>query len=105
MELMAVIAGLRGIKTPATVELTSDSQYVLKGLSEWMPNWKKRGWKTASKQPVKNSDLWKTLDDLAAMHEIRFHWIRGHAGHAENDRADSLAVQARERLVRGPSTP
>lgn len=100
MELMAVIEGLRGIKTPARVELTSDSQYVLKGLSEWMPNWKKRGWKTASKQPVKNSDLWKTLDELAALHEVRFHWIRGHAGHAENERADALAVQARERLVR-----
>lgn len=99
MELRAVIEGLRGIKKPSEVDLTSDSQYVLKGLSEWMPNWKKRGWKTASKQPVKNVDLWKELDELASLHEVRFHWIRGHAGHAENERADALAVEARERLA------
>lgn len=94
MELTAVIEGLAALKAPSTVDLTSDSQYTLKGLDEWMPNWKRRGWKTADKKPVKNEDLWRRLDDLAARHDIRFHWIRGHAGHPENERCDALAVAA-----------
>lgn len=94
MELMAVIEGLRALKSPSLVDLTSDSQYVLKGLDEWIDGWKRRGWKTASKSPVKNVELWKSLDELKAKHTLRFHWIRGHTGHAENERCDELAVAA-----------
>ena len=100
MELMAVIEGLRLLTKPTIVELYSDSQYVLKGLKEWLASWKRRGWKTADKKPVKNVELWKTLDELAQKHDVRMHWIRGHQGHPENERADSLAVKAREDLVR-----
>lgn len=94
MELMAVIQGLEALTTRSRVELTSDSEYVLKGLKEWMAGWKKRGWKTAAKQPVKNQDLWQRLDALVAQHDVSFHWIRGHAGHPENERCDALAVAA-----------
>lgn len=100
MELQAVIEGLRALKAPSIVDLTSDSQYVLKGLKEWIKGWKKNGWRTSGKQPVKNAELWRELDDLAAAHEVRFHWIRGHNEHPENERADRLAVAAREALVR-----
>lgn len=101
MELMAVIEGLGALERPSVVDLTSDSQYVLKGLESWMAGWKKRGWKTADKKPVKNRDLWERLDELIQTHEVRFHWIRGHKGHAENERCDELAVRAREALVAG----
>lgn len=101
MELMAVIEGLSALERPSVVDLTSDSQYVLKGLESWMAGWKKRGWKTADKKPVKNRDLWERLDKLMQDHDIRFHWIRGHKGHPENERCDKLAVQAREALVAG----
>ncbi|MBN8598876.1 MAG: ribonuclease HI [Planctomycetes bacterium] len=100
MELMAVIRGLEALKAPSIVELFSDSQYVLNGLKEWMEGWKKKGWRTASKQPVKNIDLWQELDALKSRHELRFHWIRGHNEHPENERCDQLAVAAREALVR-----
>lgn len=100
MELMAVIEGLRLLTKPSVVELYSDSQYVLKGLKEWLTSWKRRGWKTADKKPVKNVELWQTLDELAQKHDVRMHWIRGHQGHPENERADRLAVKAREDLVR-----
>jgi ribonuclease HI len=99
MELTAVIEGLRELTKPSYVELTSDSQYVLKGLEEWLVGWKRRGWKTAAKKPVKNEDLWRILDELASEHEIQFHWIRGHTGHAENERCDVLAVQAYKALM------
>jgi ribonuclease HI len=101
MELTAVIEGLSALTRPSVVELYSDSQYVLKGLNEWMPGWKKKGWRTASKQPVKNVDLWKQLDTLKDGHEIRFHWVKGHAGHPENERVDELAVIERDRYARG----
>lgn len=101
MELMAVIEGLGALNRRSVVELYSDSQYVLKGLKEWMAQWKARGWRTASKKAVKNEDLWRRLDELMGEHEVRFHWIRGHRGHPENERADGLAVGARERLVEG----
>ncbi|GAB4384060.1 MAG: ribonuclease HI [Phycisphaerales bacterium] len=94
MELRAVIEGLSMLSRRSVVELYSDSQYVLKGLEEWLESWKRRGWKTASKQPVKNEDLWRRLDELRSRHEIRFHWIRGHQGHPENERCDELAVAA-----------
>jgi ribonuclease HI len=101
MELTAVIEGLTLLTRPSRVELHSDSKYVLDGLSDWLAGWKRRGWRTADKKPVKNEDLWRRLDELASRHEVRFHWIRGHAGHPENERADALAVGARERLVAG----
>lgn len=96
MELQAVIEGLSALKTPTKVELWSDSQYVLNGLKEWMDSWKKRGWKTADKKPVKNQDLWVALDDLKTKHTITFHWVRGHNNHPENERCDRLAVEARD---------
>ena len=99
MELMAVIEGLSLLTKPSVVELYSDSQYVLKGLKEWLASWKRRGWKTADKKPVKNVELWTRLDELAQKHDVRMHWIRGHQGHPENERADRLAVKARESLV------
>ncbi|MEQ8316534.1 MAG: ribonuclease HI [Phycisphaerales bacterium] len=101
MELMAVIRGLGALAKPSRVELYSDSQYVLKGLKEWMASWKKRGWKTASKQPVKNQDLWMQLDELVQKHTLSFHWVRGHNDHPENERADALAVAARDEAARG----
>lgn len=104
MELTAVIEGLATLTSPSIVELYADSQYVLKGLEEWMPAWKKRGWRTASKKPVKNRPLWERLDELIGVHEVRFHWIRGHDGHRQNERADELAVAAREALVKARST-
>lgn len=94
MELMAVIEGLSTLSRTSVVDLHSDSQYVLKGLDEWLASWKKRGWRTAGRQPVKNEDLWRRLDALKSKHEIRFHWIRGHDGHPENERCDALAVAA-----------
>jgi ribonuclease HI len=100
MELMAVIRGLEALGKPTRVELYSDSQYVLNGLREWMAAWKKRGWKTASKQPVKNQDLWMRLDELMAVHTLSFHWVRGHNDHPENERADRLAVAARDEAGR-----
>ena len=99
MELMAAIQGLSALKSPSLVDLTSDSQYVLNGLKEWIKAWKARGWRTADKKPVKNQELWEQLDELAGRHQVRFHWIRGHNEHPENERADRLAVAAREALV------
>ncbi|MFG0274239.1 MAG: ribonuclease HI [Phycisphaerales bacterium] len=100
MELLAVINGLRALTSPSRVEVYSDSQYVLNGLNEWMDNWKKRGWKTASKQPVKNQDLWETLDTLRTTHALTYHWIKGHNEHPENERCDKMAVAARDRAAK-----
>ena len=91
MELMAAIQALEALTKPCTVQLYSDSSYVLKGITEWMPNWKKRGWKTASKHPVKNVDLWQRLDAAIAPHDIEWKWVKGHSGDKGNDRADALA--------------
>ena len=93
MELMAAIQALATLTRPCEVSLTTDSEYVRKGVLEWMSNWKKRGWKTASKQPVKNQDLWKQLDDQLAKHQVQWHWVKGHSGHPGNERADDLANQ------------
>lgn len=101
MELLAVIEGLGSLTRPCLVDLYSDSQYVLKGLNEWMAGWKRNGWRTSGKQPVKNQDLWRRLDDLIQTHELRFHWIRGHTGHPENERCDELATLAAKALGRG----
>lgn len=94
MELMAAIRALESLKRPCRVQLTTDSQYVRRGITEWLPMWKKRGWRTASKQPVRNADLWQRLEAAAAPHEIEWHWVRGHSGHRENEIADQLANQA-----------
>ncbi|MGE8504327.1 ribonuclease HI [Pseudomonas berkeleyensis] len=91
MELMAAIAGLIALTRPCTVKLVTDSQYVMKGIQEWLPNWKKRGWKTASKEPVKNADLWQKLDEEVNRHQVSWQWVRGHTGHPGNERADQLA--------------
>jgi len=91
MELLAAISALEALKKPASVDLTTDSQYVRKGITEWIHNWKRNGWKTADKKPVKNADLWQRLDAALKPHDVRWHWIKGHAGHAENERADQLA--------------
>ncbi|ESQ77531.1 ribonuclease HI [Asticcacaulis sp. YBE204] len=94
MELMAVIMALEALKEPCEVELHADSQYVLKGIKEWIHSWKARGWKTADKKPVKNDDLWKRLDEARQRHKIHWHWVKGHAGHEMNERADGLANKA-----------
>lgn len=91
MELMAAIEGLKALKDPCQIQLYTDSKYVLKGLTEWMPDWKKRNWKTAAKKPVKNVDLWKALDSQAARHQIDWHWVKGHSGDPGNEKADELA--------------
>lgn len=91
MELTAAIKGLEALNRPCEVDLTTDSQYVRKGITEWIDGWKRRGWKTAARKPVLNQDLWQRLDQLAATHRVHWHWVRGHAGHAENERVDALA--------------
>ena len=101
MELSAVIHGLGALTRPSLVDLYSDSQYVLNGLKEWLASWKKRGWKTTDKKPVKNQDLWEALDQLQARHEVRFHWVRGHDEHPENEECDAMAVAARDAAARG----
>jgi ribonuclease HI len=101
MELMAAIEGLKELTRPCDVALTTDSQYVRKGITEWITNWKKRGWKTASKQPVKNADLWKELDQQVQGHKIQWHWVKGHSGHRENEIADDLANKGVDKVMRG----
>ena len=91
MELMGAIAALEALKKPCQVELHTDSQYVMKGISEWIHNWKRRGWKTADGKPVKNDDLWRRLDEARARHDVKWRWVKGHAGHEFNERADELA--------------
>lgn len=98
MELMAAIAGLEALRRPWEVTITTDSQYVRQGITEWLANWKRRGWKTADRKPVKNVDLWQRLDAAAAAHCIEWHWVRGHSGHPENERADALANEAIDEL-------
>ena len=98
MELTAVIEALAALKRPCRVVLHTDSQYVMKGITEWIHNWKKRGWRTAAKEPVKNVDLWKKLDDAVGAHEIEWKWVKGHAGHDGNERADALANKGVESL-------
>ena len=100
MELMAAIRALESLTRQCSVKLTTDSQYVQKGITEWLPNWKRRGWKTAAKKPVKNADLWKRLDEAVADHDVDWHWVKGHSGHPENELADALANQAIDELLR-----
>jgi len=98
MELMAAIRALEALKRPCEVTLTTDSQYVKNGITEWLPQWKKRGWKTAGRQPVKNQELWERLEAASARHRVHWKWIRGHTGHPENERADALANRAIDEL-------
>jgi ribonuclease HI len=94
MELMAAIEALRVLRMPVSVDLHTDSQYVRNGMSDWLARWKRNGWRTADRKPVKNTDLWRELDELAHRHVIRWHWVRGHSGHPENERCDALANEA-----------
>ena len=98
MELMGVIQALNALTKPCSVDVYTDSQYVQKGLTEWLPAWKKRGWLTADKKPVKNDDLWKMLDLARERHVMRIHWVKGHAGHPGNEAADRLAQQGIDEL-------
>jgi ribonuclease HI len=98
MEMTAVISALEALKRPVGAVVHTDSQYVLKGITEWIFGWKRNGWKTADKKPVKNADLWQKLDALRAPHEIRWVWVKGHAGHPENERADALANRGIDEL-------
>lgn len=98
MELTAAIEALATLKQPSKVALTTDSQYVRQGITSWLANWKKRGWKTASKKPVKNVDLWQRLEDEAARHQVEWLWVKGHSGHRENEIADQLANRGIDEL-------
>jgi len=100
MELTAAIAGLEVLKRHSRVVLTTDSLYVMKGIQEWLADWKRRGWKTADRKPVKNIDLWQRLDEAAARHQVKWQWVRGHTGHPENERADALANLGIDELMR-----
>ena len=104
MELTAAIRGLEALRRKCRVRLHTDSEYVKRGVTEWLPEWKRRGWKTAARKPVKNEDLWRELDQLAQRHDIEWHWVRGHAGIAGNERVDRLANQAIDEMVRFDAT-
>lgn len=101
MELLAAVAALNALNEPCTVDLTTDSQYVKNGINQWIHNWRKNGWRTASKKPVKNADLWRQLDEAVSKHKVSWHWVKGHSGHPENERCDKLARAAAE----SPSKP
>ncbi len=105
MELMAAIMGLESLKRHCVVALTTDSQYVKRGITEWLPNWKRKQWKTADRKPVKNADLWQRLEAAAAHHEVQWHWVRGHTGHPENERADVLANKGIDELAAATGSP
>jgi ribonuclease HI len=98
MELMAAISALEALKRPCVVDMHTDSQYVREGITKYINNWKRNGWRTASKQPVKNQDLWQRLEAARAAHEVHWHWVKGHSGHELNDRADQLVREARDEL-------
>ena len=99
MELMAAIQGLESLTRPCQIRVTTDSKYVQQGIHEWLANWKRRGWKTAARKPVKNVDLWQRLDKATAGHDIEWAWVKGHSGHPENERADELANKAIDELL------
>ena len=101
MELTGAIRALEALKRPCRVKLHTDSKYVQQGISEWIHNWKQRGWKTAAKKPVMNEDLWRKLDELAAKHQVQWVWVKGHAGHNGNERADVLANRGVEEFLNG----
>lgn len=100
MELTAAIKGLQSLRRPSAVRLYTDSQYLRNGITKWITSWKRNGWRTAQKQPVKNDDLWRELDSLAREHDVEWFWVKGHAGHPENERADQLACQGAEEAAK-----
>lgn len=99
MELMAAIMAMESLTRPCAAKITTDSKYVMQGITEWMVNWKKRGWKTAAKKPVKNVDLWQRLDQALASHQVSWQWVKGHSGHPENELADELANRGIDELL------
>ena len=99
MELLAAIRGLEAVSETCQIDLTSDSQYVRKGITKWLQGWKARGWKTAAKKPVKNKDLWQLLDEQDQRHKVNWHWVKGHSGHRENEIADELANRGIDELL------
>jgi ribonuclease HI len=105
MELTAAIEGLEALTRPCTVAVYTDSEYLKKGIGEWLPKWKASGWRTAARQPVKNEDLWRRLEAAAARHRVRWHWVKGHSGHDENERADALANRGLDDMLTGRSAP
>lgn len=100
MELMAAIMALESLKRECKVRLTTDSEYVKNGITQWLPKWKARGWRTANKSPVKNADLWQRLEQATGRHQVQWHWVRGHSGHPENEHADQLANRGIDELAR-----
>lgn len=104
MELTAAIRALEALRKPCRVDVYTDSEYLRRGISEWLADWKRRGWKTAARKAVKNDDLWRRLDELAASHQVHWHWVRGHAGHRDNERADLLANRGIDELSGGSSS-
>lgn len=100
MEMTAAIEALAAMRQPCKIDLYTDSQYLQKGIKEWLPNWKKRGWKTADKKPVKNADLWQILEKEIERHDVTWHWVRGHSGHPENEQADALANLAIDEFLK-----
>lgn len=101
MELTAALQALEALREPCEIDLTTDSEYVRKGITEWLPAWKKRNWKTADRKPVKNADLWQALEQAAARHRVRWHWVKGHSGHNGNEQADMLANRGIDELLKG----
>lgn len=101
MELTAAIRALEALKQSCRIQLTTDSNYVRHGITQWLANWKKKNWRTADRKPVKNVDLWQRLDELSRQHDIQWHWVKGHSGHAENERADALANRAIDNMLHG----
>ena len=99
MELTAAIEALKALKQPCEIDLTTDSQYVRKGITEWITNWKKNQWRNSQKKPIKNQDLWKSLDEQTQRHRVHWHWVKGHSGHPENERVDQLANDAIDQLL------
>jgi ribonuclease HI len=100
MELLAVIRGLQALKRDCVIDVTTDSQYVKNGITQWIHNWKRNGWRTAARKPVKNDDLWRMLDEIVSRHDVRWHWVKGHSGHPENERADVLANRGIDETLR-----
>ncbi|QIZ85807.1 ribonuclease HI [Bermanella marisrubri] len=100
MELMAAIRGLEALTKPCKVRLTTDSQYVRQGITQWLSGWKKKNWMTSSRQPVKNKELWQRLDSAVSKHDVEWHWVKGHSGHIENERADDLANKGVEQVTK-----
>lgn len=101
MELTAALQALEALREPCEIDLTTDSEYLRKGITEWLPGWKKRNWKTADRKPVKNADLWQALEQASARHRIRWHWVKGHSGHNGNEQADMLANRGIDELLKG----